>query len=815
MGKVIRDIRRRVELNEPLRTIDIGQVVKGDMNADRFVLELLENGKPLDLGEYSVSGMFLNAIGVDVPIEGSIEGNVLTATLGRGCYDVRGMAGGFLRIANGDATVIRTVIRFTADVLSDGTGIVYDPDKVIGNIAELMAKIAAMEDATRDARLATQEVREALGSEGNAQVAAIREEGAAQIAAAKTEGAAQILAIEEKGERTRQSIPEDWTTLDADVRQLKNTTANLIERTTETQPITDFAKGYIDTSVGVGEVADVDSPVSNNSYVHKVIPCKAGDQFFIIGAGGSGPRLWCFVDGAYVILYVADASKKSTGMTLTAEQDGYFIYNSSINGGALYTPTVTLTKPFSASENGKQLAAIEAALTESRIIDDFEIGYIDTTGGVGAIVDTGWVTQNNAYVHKVISCKAGDRFSIIGFGTDTVRLWCFLSADKTIVSVADGKVTTSAGIPLVAEQDGYFVYNASVNAGSVYTPAITQIVAFDASREHQESEEPEEPMYLCAPVPDEYIAFNSVTQSKSSALTLDEVYAGYDALVAAYPNYVTKTQAGMDASGAYPVWRYDFTRLALNADMVDYNALSEHNAPKVIVSACVHGDEKPCARALLNVMTAITNATTQNDALGWLRTNVNFSVIPVLNPYGYVNHQRGNYNGVDLNRNYHDQWEYGDSEGLNYKGASPLSEAETQIVDALMQSETAITYIDLHTHGNFTSYDNMTYFETDREHRKALQRVGFGVITELTKSGWASHDLPINSGYIGMLSNPRERSGRASYQAKRWGAPVITPECMYRYYDGRTSVDYSEKVNCMNAEFVANTFVKLAKEFVR
>lgn len=231
MDKVIRDIRRRVELNEPLRTIDIGQIVKGDMNADRFVLELLENGKPLDLGEYSVSGMFLNAIGVDVPIVGEVEGNVLTATLGRGCYDVRGMAGGFLRIANGDATVIRTVIRFTTDVLSDGTGIVYDPDKVIGNIAELMAKIAAMEDATRDARLATQEVREALGSEGNAQVAAIRQAGAEQVEAAKTEGAAQMEAIEQKGAATLETIPADYTTLAYDVSSLKDTKADAIRDT--------------------------------------------------------------------------------------------------------------------------------------------------------------------------------------------------------------------------------------------------------------------------------------------------------------------------------------------------------------------------------------------------------------------------------------------------------------------------------------------------------------------------------------------------------------------------------------------------------
>lgn len=159
--KVIRDIRRRIELNEPLREVNIGQIVRGDANADRFVLELVENGQPVNLDDYSVSGFFVNAIGLDVPITGDITGNVLTATLSKGCYDVRGMAGGFIRVANGDATVIKTVLRFTTDVLSDGTGNIYDPDKVIGSVAELLAKIAAMEKATADGLAAAEEARSA------------------------------------------------------------------------------------------------------------------------------------------------------------------------------------------------------------------------------------------------------------------------------------------------------------------------------------------------------------------------------------------------------------------------------------------------------------------------------------------------------------------------------------------------------------------------------------------------------------------------------------------------------------------------------
>lgn len=211
---VIRDIRRRIELNEPLREVNIGQIVRGDANADRFVLELVENGQPVNLDDYSVSGIFINAIGLDVPITGDITGNVLTATLGRGCYDVRGMAGGFIRVANGDATVIKTVLRFTTDVLSDGTGNIYDPDKVIGGVAELLAKIAAMEEATADGLAAAAVARSAATE-------------AVRIASAAGEEAKDVAQeAADKADAAREAIQDDLGSLQnqlmSEVGLLKN-----------------------------------------------------------------------------------------------------------------------------------------------------------------------------------------------------------------------------------------------------------------------------------------------------------------------------------------------------------------------------------------------------------------------------------------------------------------------------------------------------------------------------------------------------------------------------------------------------------------
>lgn len=215
--KVIRDIRRRIELNEPLREVNVGQIVRGDANADRFVLELVENGQPVNLDDYNVSGIFINAIGLDVPITGDITGNVLTATLGRGCYDVRGMAGGFIRVANGDATVIKTVLRFTTDVLSDGTGNIYDPDKVIGGVAELLAKIAAMEEATADGLAAAAVARSAATE-------------AVRIASAAGEEAKDVAQeAADKADAAREAIQDDLGSLKNQIAKNEEDISSLSE----------------------------------------------------------------------------------------------------------------------------------------------------------------------------------------------------------------------------------------------------------------------------------------------------------------------------------------------------------------------------------------------------------------------------------------------------------------------------------------------------------------------------------------------------------------------------------------------------------
>lgn len=192
MSGAYRDIKRTIELDAPLMTEHIGKMVQSDAQAHRFILTLTDGGEAASLSGYSVSGKFVNAYGQGVSMKGTISGNVVTAVLDEACYHVPGMAGGFIRVQNADASIIRTVMRFTADVESDGGDAAYDPNGVIGSIDEMLAKIAAMEAATADGLAAAQEARSA-GAQAIADAQAAGEEAkaTAQTAADDATAAAE------------------------------------------------------------------------------------------------------------------------------------------------------------------------------------------------------------------------------------------------------------------------------------------------------------------------------------------------------------------------------------------------------------------------------------------------------------------------------------------------------------------------------------------------------------------------------------------------------------------------------------------------
>ncbi len=87
----------------------------------------------------------------------------------------------------------------------------------------------------------------------------------------------------------------------------------------------------------------------------------------------------------------------------------------------------------------------------------------------------------------------------------------------------------------------------------------------------------------------------------------------------------------------------------------------------VLVVGVIHGDEND-GLAVLDLLATMP-----------LPTGIDLWLMPAMNPDGYANNERGNGNGVDLNRNFpHDWTQIGSPGNGQYSGTGPASEPETQ-----------------------------------------------------------------------------------------------------------------------------------------
>lgn len=177
-----------------------------------------------------------------------------------------------------------------------------------------------------------------------------------------------------------------------------------------------------------------------------------------------------------------------------------------------------------------------------------------------------------------------------------------------------------------------------------------------------------------------------------------EVPSGYDPdehldalmepLLQEDPEYVTRTDLGLDQSGLYTIRRYDFT--------------PKHYEKTVILTACIHGNEYTGFYALAQFLGLLVRNWHEHPQLVRLRKNIRFITIPIINMWGFANQKRQNVNGVDISRNFPKYWDDfksgEDPASTYYKGTAPLSEAEAVIVDNMLNEfSEATAHVDCHT----------------------------------------------------------------------------------------------------------------------
>ena len=169
--------------------------------------------------------------------------------------------------------------------------------------------------------------------------------------------------------------------------------------------------------------------------------------------------------------------------------------------------------------------------------------------------------------------------------------------------------------------------------------------------------------------------------------TFYDAYLGYNG-----KTLVTKKRIGKDQSGEY--------------DIVCYDLIPEKPKRKVLITSGMHTYELPASFGLARWVKELL--TSNESVFEYLRENVQFSIIPILNPWGFNQNPKkyGNINGVNPARNF-DDWTHGwndfpvytpDQNEWNVKGSEPFSEAEVRtLADWLRSNTDANFYIDCHT----------------------------------------------------------------------------------------------------------------------
>ena len=195
-----------------------------------------------------------------------------------------------------------------------------------------------------------------------------------------------------------------------------------------------------------------------------------------------------------------------------------------------------------------------------------------------------------------------------------------------------------------------------------------------------------------------------ISTAYTATSVVQDIYDLYDGLVSDYPTYVEKIDCS-DADSeltvtrpAYlsglPIYLYHFSPNRV----IDINS---NNDPvqryNVFVVTGVHPDEKFNIVTTFHMMEAICGSWALNKNLEQVRTLIDFYVIPVLSPWGFVNNSRVNGNGVNINRNFPTYDWYKTATGTNYSGEAPASEYETQLLMYYVNQVKPIVFIDGHT----------------------------------------------------------------------------------------------------------------------
>lgn len=266
----------------------------------------------------------------------------------------------------------------------------------------------------------------------------------------------------------------------------------------------------------------------------------------------------------------------------------------------------------------------------------------------------------------------------------------------------------------------------------------------------------------------------------------------FTALATANADYVTETTLGKDSTGTYDIKSY-----VLDAPTTipsNYESAMTKDKPTFIITSGLHGVEPDAVHEVYHFMKDLCENHMENEHLEYLRNNVRFVIVPISNPWGYVNQKYNNSNDVDLNKNFEHGYR---TNGTANTGANAYSEAETVLLKGVFDSyPNAIFHLECH--GKYsvdTSYEQTIWFSLMRSLNSELIEICADTITKqigrrLYKLGYATNKSV--GGYVTYY----DTNGRPKdYTGTEYGMLSATMEGTGRIYgEGGYSVN-TQKVN--------------------
>lgn len=180
------------------------------------------------------------------------------------------------------------------------------------------------------------------------------------------------------------------------------------------QEVIDNFNKYIHTGVDIGEIVDIESYVSFESYACAVIDCSNTVSYTISGHGGNLGRLWAFLDKDNKLISCSGANAYANNKILLRPNEAVkFVVNFDVR------KVYSLYKSYEIQDSSNNL----------------KNSYIKTNLNIGEYVSLDRIYFKN-YECAFLRCSEGDIFTLGGKAGNAGRLWAFLDNEQRLLSVA-------------------------------------------------------------------------------------------------------------------------------------------------------------------------------------------------------------------------------------------------------------------------------------------------------------------------------------------------------------------------------------------